>query len=216
LNAIAVELSKQGQLEESLAIARGISDDYWKNLALNAIAVELSKQGQVEESVLVMQESLAIARGISVEWGKKSRALNAIAVEFSKQGNFSMAEAVGLEITQIASRQNVWREISKSRVEAEGWQNALRQVELFQSEEAKIFYLKGWAENVVITDATDFCIQEALPKLTGDNVSIEKLMQKYAAQQILIGIPSSKLTDRLNRTLNIQWALDIKRSLSAN
>jgi hypothetical protein len=195
-------------MQESLAIARGISSDWHKSRALNTIALELSKQGQVADSAVVMQESLAIASGINDE-SKKSRALNAIAVELTKQGHFSTAEAVGLEIPQIAQRQNAWKEISKSRVEADGWQNALRQVEIFQSDEAKLFYLKGWAENVKVTDVNDICIQQALPMIENDNTSIENLLQHYAVNLVMMGEPSRELTDRLNRTLNIQWALDI-------
>jgi hypothetical protein len=170
------------------------------------IAVELSKQGQVEES-------LAIARGISSDRNKIS-ALNAIAVELSKQGNFAMAESVGLKITQIASRQNAWKEISKSRVKAEGWQKAMRQVEIFQSEEAKLFYLKGWAASFKVTDVNDICIQQALPMIVSDNTSIENLLQHYAVNLVMMGNPSRELIERLNRTLNIQWALDIKSSFS--
>jgi hypothetical protein len=211
LQHIAVELSKQGQvaesalvLQESLVIARGTSD----NWQLQRIAVELSKLGQVEESASVLQESLAIARGINDE-SEKSGALNSIAVELTKQGHFSKAEAVGLEIPQIAQRQDAWKGISRSRVEAEGWQTALRQVEIFQSDEAKLFYLKGWAENVELTDVNDICIQQALPIIESDNTSIENLLQNYAVNLVMMGKPSSELCDRLNRTLNIQWALII-------
>jgi hypothetical protein len=220
LNYIALELSKKGQVEdsssviqESLAIARGISDASNNSSALSAIAEELSKQGQVKESASVMLESLAIARCISDE-RDKSRALKDIAVELSKQGHFSKAEAVGWEIPQIAERHNAWKEISKSRVNEEGLQHALRQVEIFQSEEAKLFYLKGWAKNVKVTDVNDVCIQQALPMIKNDNTSIENLLQNYAVNLVLMGNPSRELIERLNRTLNIQWALDIAAQFS--
>jgi hypothetical protein len=42
-----------------------------------------------------------------------------------------------------------------------------------------------------------------------DTASIENLLQKHALLQVCFGNPSGELTNRLNRTLNIQWALDI-------
>jgi hypothetical protein len=201
LKAIAVERSKQGQVEESLAITRGISSERAKSNALCAIAVERSKQGQLEES-------LAIARGISHE-SEKSRALKDIAVELSKQGNFAMAQEVGLEIAQIAQRQEAWKEMAATKVETDGWQKTLLLAEEFQSDEAKLFYLKGWAECVAIKDVVVTCIQEALPMIASDSKSIDNLLQYYAVNLVMMGKPSRELTDRLNRTLNIQWALDI-------
>jgi tetratricopeptide (TPR) repeat protein len=248
LNAIAVELSKQGHVEESasvmqesLAIARGISSDRAKSSALNAIAVELSKQGHVEESASVMQESLAIARGISsyflkskalqsiaVELSKqgqleeslsiargisydwyKSYALKDIAVELSKQGNWRTAESVLLEVSRAGERHEGWQEMAKAVVEAEGCQKALRQTVNFQSEEARLFYSKGWSRQVGITDVDDACVREALPLLGHDPESIQSLLEKYAIRLVSMGTPTKALEDRLNRTLNIQWLLDI-------
>ena len=215
LKNIAVELSKQGQVEESssvmqesLAIARGISDDSEKSKALKDIAVELSKQGQSEESSSVIQESLAIAHSISDDL-EKSTTLRKIAVELSKQGKWPLAESVGLEIIQIRDRQYGWKEMAEAKIGTDGWQKALAQVKELQTEEAKLFYLKGWAENVGVTDLNAVCIQEALPILSDDPASIEHLLQKHAIHQVCIDKASAGLTERLNHTLNIQWILDI-------
>ena len=215
LKAITEELIKQGKLKEaallmreSLALARSLRDISHKCSALNTISFNLVKLGEVEESAAVMQESLAISRSISDET-EKSTSLNAISVELAKQGNFTMAEIVGVDIPQIAERQNAWKEIARYRVELEDWQKALRQIENLQSEETRLFYQKGWAENINVIDVNDICIREALPLLISDIGSIEKLLQKCAFRQVFIVYPSRKLIDRFNRTLNIQWALDI-------
>jgi hypothetical protein len=205
---ISTEMSKQGQVEKSVSvvqemlfIARGISDDNdEKSSALQNVARALSKQSQ-------MDESLAILRSISNDWGTEN-VLSEIAVEFGKQGNFQMAEAVGIEIPRIRKRQQTWEETAETRVKIDGWQNALKQFEIFQSDEAKLFYLRGWTENLSTIDVNDICIQNALPIINKDNESIENLLQKYAIN-LMMGNPSLDLTDRLNRTLNIQWILDI-------
>jgi hypothetical protein len=53
------------------------------------------------------------------------------------------------------------------------------------------------------------CIAVALPLMVFDTESIEFLLQKYALQETLLGKPDTTLLQRLNRTLNIQWAMDI-------
>jgi hypothetical protein len=209
LKDIAVELSKQGQAEESasvmqesLAIAHGICAGWQKSQALKNIAVELSNQGQVEES-------LAIARGINAGWLAYNSALKDIAVELSKQGNWRTAESVLLEVSRAGERHEGWQEMAKAVVEAEGWQKALRQAVNFQSEEARLFYSKGWSRQVGITDVDDASVREALPLLGDDPESIESLLEKYAIRLVSMGTPSKAFEGRLNRTLNIQWLHDI-------
>ena len=188
-------------MQESLAIARGISSYFLKSKALQSIAVELSKQGQLEES-------LSIARGISYDW-YKSYALKDIAVELSKQGNWRTAESVLLEVSRAGERHEGWQEMAEALVKAEGWQKALRQAMNFQSEEARLFYSKGWSRQVSFTDVDEACVREALPLLGDDPESIESLLEKYAIRLVSMGTPTKALVGRLNRTLNIQWLLDI-------
>jgi hypothetical protein len=45
--------------------------------------------------------------------------------------------------------------------------------------------------------------------LVNDTESIERLLQKYAQHQIFFGKPTPAVKSRLNRSLNIQWLLDI-------
>jgi len=208
LSVITVELIKQGKVEESLAIARGMGDDFWQECALSNIALALSKQGKFEES-------LAIARGISF-YGKQSSALKYIAVELSKQGDWLLAEKIGLEIPQIGERHECWKTIAAETVKFSNWEAALESVKFLKSEEAQLYYLKGWASEVNKLDAKDDCVNLALPILSKDPESIETLLQKYAVREVVLGKPSRELTDRFNRTLNIQWAIDIKNSISAS
>jgi hypothetical protein len=212
LTNIAVALSKMGQVEESasvmqesLAIARGISNDYWKSRELTDIAVELFKQGQMEESESLLQESLAISRGLPFSGDE----IRIIAMELSKQGNWTAAESVLLEVSRAGERHEGWQEMAKAVVEAEGWQKALRQAMNFQSEEARLFYRKGWSKQVGITDVDDVCVREALPLLGDDPESIQSLLEKYSIRLVSMGTPTKALVGRLNRALNIQWLLDI-------
>ena len=55
-----------------------------------------------------------------------------------------------------------------------------------------------------------------MPHIANDIQSVEVLLQKFALQAALFGKPKTTLQQRLNRTLNIQWAIDLKNSFSAN
>jgi hypothetical protein len=70
--------------------------------------------------------------------------------------------------------------------------------------------LKGWTEEIKLIDMTEVCIRESLPVLVEDSASIEELLQKYAIAQVAMGSPSNQLVQRLNKTLNIQWTIDIR------
>ena len=208
LKDISTELAKQGKLEEAasamqeaLACARGISDESDKSSALKDISTELAKQGKLEEA-------LACARGISFDRAK-SRALKDISTELAKQGNWQLAEITGLEILLIAERQSCWKEMASNIIVEVGWQAALLKVQKLQNEETRLFYLKGWAENLSPLKTDKTCLKEALPLLAKDTQSIENLLQAFALHEVMDGTPTKELKQRLNKSLNVQWAIDI-------
>jgi hypothetical protein len=202
---IAVELSKQGQLGESLAIVDGISDESYKNSALKDIAVELVKSRK-------MNESFSIARGIN-DVLLKSRALKAIAVELSSQEQWFLAEKTGQEIPVIAVRNSCWIDIAFESVKGFGWEKGFKKRAFLHSYEAQLFYLKGWTASINLLDVNNYCLHESIPMLADDGETIEMLLHKYATREVAFGNPSRKLVDRLNRTLNIQWVIDIKNKI---
>jgi hypothetical protein len=120
------------------------------------------------------------------------------------------SEIVGLEIFQERKRYNCWKNIAASSLEITSWQLTLSGVKNYKNKEARVFYLKGWSENIAIQDVTSECIVASLPFMVGDIESMEILLQKYAMQEILLGKLDTTLQQRLNRTLNIQWAINIK------
>jgi hypothetical protein len=140
----------------------------------------------------------------------RTQELKRIALDFSKLTNYPLAEQICLEISQIAERHSCWKSIAKSLKEQHGWEKALELLEEFKSDEARSFYLKGWAESVSLEDMSEAFIQKALPALAGDKDSIEALLQLYATHQLFFEAPDKERIARYNKTLNIQWALDIK------
>ena len=195
-------------MNESIACAREIRDWSDKSIALANISYELYIQGKTEESNSFIQESLSCIKMINNDFIKSSN-LNKIAICYAKLGDIMFTEKIGLGITLIAERHACWMELANVMIEQQGWQKTLTNSNKFEDEEARLFYLKGLSEKLKVTDVDDTCIQKALPIMVGDNESIENLMQKFAVRHVTIGNPSGELTARLNRTLNIQWAIDI-------
>ena len=212
LKDISTELAKQGKVDEALACARSISYDSAKNSALTDISTELAKQGKVDEGASAIQEALACARGISDD-DLKSSALKDISTELAKQGNWALAEATGLGIPELAERHSCWKTIAKNTCKDMGWEKALQQANQFKSDEARLFYLKAWAEGVDHEETDTVCVQEALSLLAHDSESIENLLQKYALHELFFVSGNKEPINRLNKTLNIQWAIDIEAQL---
>jgi len=195
-------------MQEALACARGISDDYNKSIALKDISAELAKEGKTEEAASAMQEALACARGISYDYNK-SIALKDISAELAKQGDLPVAEKISLEIPLIADRQNCWKEMGNLIKKIHGWQTALVKVQKLKNEEARLFYLKGWAKNLSPLKTDKTCLKEALPLLAEDTQSIENLLQAFALHELMLGKITKERSKNLNKVLNIQWAIDI-------
>lgn len=160
-----------------------------------------------------MQEAHACALGISDEY-EKCRALRDLSAKLAEQGHAKQAEAIGTEIPQIAMRHSCWKANAIAALKKDSWKVALNALQDYKSDEARLFYLKGWSENVVIKDVTVECLASALTLVSTDSESIEALLQKYALQETLLDRTKPALQQRLNRSLNTQWAIDIAEQFS--
>ena len=209
---ISTELAKQGKIEEALECTRGISDDYRKSNALRYISAELANQGKIEETASAMQEAIECARAISY-YRDKFSALQDISTELAKQGNFPLAEQVGLEIPFIADRQFCWKVMANSIKKIHGWRAALEKVQKLQTEEARIYYLKAIFNSLTLNECNAKFILSARKFYLKDIVSMQQLFQNYALYELFFQENSGDKIERLNRTLNIQWAIDIKNQL---
>jgi hypothetical protein len=139
-----------------------------------------------------------------------------IAAELIKSENFKLAEEICNEITKTFEIQSCWKEIAQNHYLEYGWQKSLLQVSKFQSDDARLFYLKGLAEAIGQNEIDYICVQEFLPTIVKDSESIETLLQKYAINELFFGSASKEQINRLNKTLNIQWAIDIKNQFPSS
>ena len=202
ISSISIELVKKGLLKESLKNVKSIDENYFKFVTLSQIAEELAKQGKIEEALECCEDIY--------EDSQKSNSLESISIELARHKKWSLSESISLEITLVEKFQSCWKEIAKNQIEEKGATLAFETLSHLQNEEVRKYYLKGWAENVTINDLNEDILLQALPFLKDDSESIEHLLQTHAINELFFGELSTDEIHKYNRTLNIQWAMDIK------
>jgi hypothetical protein len=217
LATISTIMDKQGKLreassaiQEALSCAMGINNVEYelKSMTMQKISSELAKQGKLEEAKHPMHIAIECARGISDNFWKSSQ-MSCISIEQAAQDNYQLAEKTVLEIHQIDTRQECWKSIAKNTKEQLGWEKALEQLSKFKNKETYDYYLKGLAENINVNEANKEFLFEFLPLIINDSNSVESVLQAYGLNEIFFKQPSKELVNRLNQSLNLQWALDI-------
>jgi tetratricopeptide (TPR) repeat protein len=209
LQDISMEMAKQSKFDKALTIVRSLNNDYEKSRALAWISTEFYKQSKFEEASSAINESTSFAVNISDE-EQKTWVFTAISCALAIQGKFEEAEKIGLKILNTAERHKCWRGHAKKAIENNSWRLALPGVQGYKNDEARLFYSREWTKNVAIKDLSAKNVSQVLPLLAYDIESIELLLQKFALQETFLTQTLPELQQRLNRTLNIQWAIEIK------
>jgi hypothetical protein len=212
-NDISNEIYQQDKLEEDLKYIRAFDDGYPKNKALASISTKLNQQGQLAEAISLMQESIDGARSLS-EGYSKNNSLLFISKELAKQGNWLLTEITALEIRRTSDRFSCWMDIAKGTLEKMGWKKAIITVDTFQNKEPKTHYLKGLVNNLSLLECNKQTLLSSYRYYLNDIKSLEKLLQLHALHETFFGNPSEEKIQRYNRTLQIQWAIDLKNELS--
>jgi tetratricopeptide (TPR) repeat protein len=201
-------LAKQNMFKEALECANEIGNERQRCGALIDISTEFFNNGEKEKSEDILFETIQLANGI-IEKEEKNRAQRLIAQRLAVQGKWHLAEGICFEIPNIGTRQECWREMAFVSKEKGDWHSSLQNVKELQSDEARLFYLKGWTE-ILSPNETDFnCFKQTVNFLAKDSSSLENLLNAYALNQLMFGRPTKDQVKRLNKTLNLQWAIDV-------
>jgi hypothetical protein len=65
-----------------------------------------------------------------------------------------------------------------------------------------------------VNDVTPDMIHGLLFHLVENSINIENLLQAYAQFELFFGNPSPEKINRLNKTLNLQWVMDIHAKIA--
>ena len=111
------------------------------------------------------------------------------------------------------SRLFLIKDLAKFAVDEIGTNKAISLQLLFRSNLMKIKYCEGIVETIDLVDVNQDLIKNLIFSESTNNLIIEILLTKYIIQQLFFSnLPQDKL-NRYNRTLNLQWAIDIKNQL---
>jgi tetratricopeptide (TPR) repeat protein len=200
-------------IQDLLTFAEPINDEEEKSRALFMIATTLAKIGQPEKSRLVKEDALFAVHGISDIWTKCSL-LHKVAIDLVNQVNWNIAEQVVMEIPLIAERQETWKKIAEVVKSQSNFQLALDHWKTLVDKESALFYVKGLAEAIDVNDVTTDMVYGLLFHLVENSINIENLLQAYAQYELFFGNPSPEKINRLNKTLNLQWVMDIHAKIA--
>jgi tetratricopeptide (TPR) repeat protein len=216
LKTISNELAKQGKIQKSLYCAQLITNELDKSTSLLNISNKLFNLGEIEKAVSSIQQAIELLKVIKTE-ADKNVVLKNISKEMAKQANWIMAENIGLEIQKISVRQNCWRNIGANAFYDYGLQSALVSLNNFKKTETKTHYLKGLMDAIGRMNSIEYT-KKVFLSVSGyylnDIESMEALLKRHAVHQFFFEDPSLAKIERFNRTLNLEWAIDIKNKIS--
>lgn len=205
IQEIASAFAKMTKIEEALETANGIYYNRSKSEALSDIATELAKQGKIEDAI---QCALDI-----IDLVYRNIAFEKIVSEIAMQGQWQWVQHIGNKVTTIADRQKIWKTIASALVQYGGSNTALQKVKYLPKGEITYFYLQQWVTELFVTDLQKKITKKSLNLLKDNIRGTQSFLQVYAQRELFFGNVSANKIDRLNKTLNIQWAINIKNKL---
>jgi tetratricopeptide (TPR) repeat protein len=205
IQEIASAFAKKSKIDEAIETANGIYYNKSKSEALSDIATELAKQGKIEDA---MQCALDI-----IDLVYRNIAYGKIGSEIAMQGQWQWLQHIGNKVTTTADRQKIWKSIASALVQYGGSNTALQKVKYLPKGEITYSYLQQWVTELFVTDFQKKVTKKALNLLKVNIPGTQSFLQVYAQRELFFGNISANKIDRLNKTLNIQWAIDLKKNI---
>jgi tetratricopeptide (TPR) repeat protein len=215
IKAIAVALVQQDNLKESSRLINGIADTYERMSALKDVSAVLFNQSKFAESSEMMQQVFEGLNDNLLAEYERNLLVVETAEQLMLQKNWVMAEKLYLAITAHENRIHFINSMLKI---AGGLPVAeiLRFAENFNDGEMQKMYLKKYTLQLPASKVDKDVILSSIPVFTSNPEALESMIKKYALHEILFDDVSEDKINRFQRTLDIQWAVDIKNSIHAN
>jgi hypothetical protein len=209
---IVVQFVKQGQIEKAEVILKEIitrpgkrDSELFHPEMLVPVIIEFSKMDELERAMELTKKITDIS--------SKGSALMNIAIEQVKQGNWNFAEEISLQIQQTNQRYWCWERIGKEKLITSNSLDRIKQVDVLQNRETQNSYLKGIINTLDISHCSKDFLLYVRRYFMYDMKSLEKLFQLYGLNALFFSNTNPNWINRLNQSLNLQWALDIKNQM---
>jgi tetratricopeptide (TPR) repeat protein len=207
LSDVCIEYSKQINIEETLEILKYINDEQVKANVIEKINITLINQNKFE---FAMQNIISLnLKRLKL----KSELIKSICCEFVKLGEYRNSELFSLKIDDFETSQSCWKCIGSIMINSTDYFTALKNISHFKDEEVRINIRKGILTGINLENINREILLDLIKSNKPKTSYIEEVLQHFAILQIFFSnLPQEKL-DRYNRTLNLQWAIDIKNQL---
>lgn len=204
---------KKDQLQIEEMFVKSTNDISYELDEQQENVIELAQKGMV-------QEILEYANRI-IDVEEKTELIKEISIELAKNGRYDLSEKVAFEIKRNDMRYNCWREMANEILRNYGYEKTIELLENFKSLEAKIHIRTRITQSMdrLIVQQFDLLISGEFSLrfakyLRRDLEFLEHILCMNAIKEMFFGELSVVLLNRLQRTLNIQWAVDIKNQIN--
>jgi len=137
-------------------------------------------------------------------------------LEFANRGQWRKAESAGLYISSDFIYRECWYDIAKRNLYKNGVDHAFQVGLNLISKESRVFYFRALVDSVNAKDVDFRFLYKLICKNLNDAIYLETLLQKYSLNMLFYSNSFTNKINRLNRTLNIQWAIDITNNINKN
>jgi hypothetical protein len=209
---ISCEFAKQMKIvesdeamQEAIDYSLDIIDEEESDHVLKQICFELIKQRKYEQALIYYDK-------ISDDSEKENTKIM-ICIELASNGNIDASEKISQQIFQKADREKCWKSIAEKEYKANGYFNAISLCNKFLNDEARIQI----RNNIIkLLDASTISPEIVLHiiKSPSQHISnLEYLLQLSIINKLFFEEMNQEKLLRYNKTLNIQWAIDIADKL---
>jgi hypothetical protein len=171
---------------------------------LSVISIELAKKNNslsIDLALKIINNDLLV------------KTLEKLSDSFIDNENFSLCEYVTTKIPSKSISTKILKNLGEKLFETEGYFKAMENLTEFTNPESIIFIRKGIVEAISMDTISKDIVKDVLRNRKIEEVYKEKIIKYSAINQLFFSnLPKEKL-DRYNRTLNLQWAIDIKNQL---
>jgi hypothetical protein len=186
-------------------------DKFNKACMLSYLSTDLFRRGNLKECKSMIQEALSISQLIQNVYDRNS-AISNILLEILNQGDIQSFQNICTDM-QLTDKFDFCRKSSGLIRSKMGVIMAFNLCKIFANSEFREPYIRCLIDDLTIEECNHDVIFSAIANSSQDSKALFKILQKHAIYLLFLAGHSGEKLDRFNRTLNIQWAIDIKNDL---
>ena len=206
----SLELAKQlfliNRKEKSLNVLNKI--ERFNGLVL----IDFAEFLRLNEYYIYSKQILDNAISISI-LENKSKWLKKAVMELMQIGNNSLAEEISLQIKDDMEKQECWIKIGGFISKNQNPKKTLNTILNFQNKDLKEYALKGLINEIDILKADKANTIKLIGLINNDTYNIENILFKHSLNNLFIEEAIQENLEPFSRSLNLQWAIDIKNQL---